>query len=388
MIAIGLSKQAFTQKTNSLDEYVITTNSLGDSSLTEFIRSIIAPGQFVMVGEQHGLKEIGEITSLIYRIAQPLGYNYLCIETDAVAAYQIEQSAKGKNPTQLAKEQDETFPFSIPFYTNYDDYDLFSQVIQSQGSIWGIDQTFMTQFRLNFDHLERTTSNREFKEELKKLKVSANAAFEKAMEEKDFMAPFIFQYSDEIHSKLMGLARVEDEKEVLRQLKKTKEIYLLNFAKQSYLSSSKRARLMKQNFLNYYNAAIKTDKHPKVIFKLGANHVMKGLNKSNVYDIANFVAELALLNGMNSTHVLVQGINGESAVGNPFSPVPTEAFDHTHDFPVEIQQSLEELNQKYFILNLSQLRPGAKSYSSELQEWMFRYDFVILIKDATATRSF
>jgi len=388
VIALCLTNQASAQKPKPLENYIITTDSLGSSEMTEFFSSKIATSQFVMVGEQHGLKEVGEITSLFYNMGQPLGYKYLCIETDAVAASQIEQNAKENNPAELAKENYESFPFAIPFYNNYDDYELFSTVTRSGGNIWGIDQTFMAQFRLNFDYLERTTSNQEFKNELNKLKVSANAAFEKAIAEKDFTAPFIFRYSDKMHNKLMGLAQSGTEKEVLMQLKKTKEIYMLNFAKESYLSNSKRALLMKQNFLKYYDEAIKIEEHPKVVFKLGANHIMKGLNNSNVYDISNLVAELAMMNSMNSTHVFVQGINGESAVGNPFSPTPTKAFDQTRDFPLEIQQSLEELTKKYFVLDLSQLRPGAKSYSSELQEWMFQYDLVILIKDAHSTRPF
>ncbi|MGB0887434.1 MAG: hypothetical protein ACPGSL_04875 [Vicingaceae bacterium] len=389
IIIISFNNQnIFAQKVKTLSNYVITSDSLNSSVFREFIGSKIASSQFIMVGEQHGLREVGEITSLIYNIAQPFGYKHLCIETDAVAAKQIEKNASGKKPAQLAKENYKSFPHAIPFYNNYDDYQLFSQVIKSQGDVWGIDQTFMAQFRLNFDYIENTTSNELLKEEVIKLKAIAIASFEKAIEEKDFMAPFIFQYSDELHNELMGLTKNDFEKEILNQLKITKEIYMLNFAKQSYLSNLKRAQLMKQNFLKYYKSETESEKHPKVVFKMGANHVSRGLNGTNVYDISNLVSELAIINGMESTHILVTGINGESTIGNPFAPVPTNSFDNTEDFPEEVQQSIEELNKKYFILDLSQLRPNTKSYSSKMQEWMFKYDIVVLIKDANYSRPF
>jgi len=379
---------AIAQKVDSIDDYIITTDSLQSSVLNEFFSSKIAASQFVMVGEQHGLREVGEITSLIYNIAQPFGYEYLCIETDAVAAQQIEKNANGKEPSQLAKENHDTFPFAIPFYGNYDDYQLFSVVIQNNGSIWGIDQTFMAQFRLNFDYLERTTSNKLFKKEMTKLKTQAIASFEKAIAERDFKAPFIFQYSDELHKELIGLVDTDFEKEILNQLKLTKEIYMLNFTKQSYLSNLKRAQLMKQNFLKYYKTESESQKLPKVIFKMGANHVSKGLNSTNVYDVSNLVSELAIVNGMESTHILVTGIDGESTIGNPFVPVPTKAFDNTEDFPEEVALRIKDLDKKYFILDVSYLRINAKSYSKELQDWMFKYDLVVLIKDCTPIRNF
>lgn len=388
IIYILISQQAYAQEVKTKNSFGIVTDSLNNHELKEFISSKIASSQFLMIGEQHGIKEVGEITSWIYTLAQAYGFKHLCIETDAIAAMQITNFARGENPVELAKESSDEFPFAIPFYNNYDDYALFSQVVETQGDVWGIDQTFMAQFRLNFDYLERTSSNKQFKNELTKLKELAHSAFEKAIAEKDFSAPFIFQYSDDLHNKLMSLAQEGSEKEVLKQLKKTKEIYLYNFSNKSYLSNSNRAKLMKQNFLNYYQKAAKTEEYPKVVFKLGANHVSKGLNSTQVYDIANLISELAIINGLKSTHLLVSGIKGENAIGNPFAPVPTAAFDNTQDFPEEIQDCIKDLDHKYFILDLAPLRMEAKSYSSKLQDWMFKYDLVVLINEAIPTQSF
>ena len=81
--------KVFAQEGKLLDSYMITSDSLNSSVLTEFLSPKIASSQFIMIGEQHGLKEVGDFTNLIYNIAQPFGYNHLCIETDAVAAKQI-----------------------------------------------------------------------------------------------------------------------------------------------------------------------------------------------------------------------------------------------------------------------------------------------------------
>lgn len=376
------------QEETSLDKYIITTDSFENPSLKELLSSKVASSQFVMIGEQHGIKEVGDFTKFTYQLAQPSGYKHLCIETDAVAAEQIKKNARSKKPIETAKENYKAFPLSIPFYNNIDDYHLFNYVIQNQGEIWGIDQTFMAQFRLNLDYLENTTQNERLREKVTQLKELARLSFEKTMSSRDFKSLFIFQYSDELHSELIKIAGEDFEKEILNQFKTTREIYLLNFKGQNYASNAKRSHLMKRNFLNNYNTELKTNTLPKIIFKLGDNHVMRGLNNTNIYDIANLVSEFAIVNNMKSTHIKVAGINGNNRIGNPFTPSPTKAFDNTEGFPIEIQQSIQKLDKKYFILDLSQLRNNAGTYSKELQEWMFKFDFLVLIKDCNATQSF
>lgn len=365
----------------------IGAETLNDSKIKEFFKSKISTSQFIMVGEQHGIQEAGILTNVLYDIAHPYGFNHLCIETDQLVAELIENYAQDTALT-LAREKQHAYPFSIPFYNNSDDYKLFKNVVDKGGQIFGIDQSFMAQFRLSFDYLVQNTTNSQFKTEVLKLLDESIISFTTAMEEKDFMKMYIFNYADEHHKRLLELTNDKKEIEILNQLKESKVIYNLNFKGKIYENNLRRSELMKHNFQRYYDEVNQKEKEPKMIFKLGANHVMRGLNYANVYDVANLASAVATMNHMSSTHIMVKGIQGQSTKGNPFSPISKSSFDNRKDLPKEVQEMVVNMTHQYLILDLSAFRYNAKSFTEEFQDWIFDYDIVVLVKNAKALDTF
>ncbi|MBW1297010.1 hypothetical protein [Aquimarina litoralis] len=391
LLALCTFSLAYPQKTVELSDYSFEVEQLTDNTFVSFTKKHLENSQFVMIGEQHGIKEVGEFTNALYNIAQPFGYKTLCIETDAVAAKTIQKVAGSKDPITAAIAIHKEFPFAIPFYNNKDDYTLFTNVIQRKGSIWGIDQTFMVQFRMNFDHLIRTTSNDKLKAKLAVLQKDADAAYSQAIGNKNFNDTYIFKYDETTHQELLQIATDPKEQEILKQLWKTKEIYAYNnLTKEYYKNNNVRGQLMKRNFINYYNQALRKETLPKVIFKLGANHAAKGLTRTNIYDVSNLIHELAIVNDKKSLHYLVMGISGTVATGNPFAPNPVVPFDNIKHFPEELQKIVPTINQKYYVLNLQPLRVYGYGdrFSDAFKKVLFAYDFVVLVKDAEAFKSF
>ena len=362
--------------------------TLDDEILTSWLKPKIEASQFVLVGEQHGILAVGQVTEKLYQMASPHGYHTLCIETDALAACTISDCAKEKDAVAAAKKVNASFPHSIAFYNNAEDYELFSAVDEDGGALWGIDQSLMTQFRLNFDHLIRNTKDKAFKESLTVQYEKAVAAYEKAMSTKDFMAAYLFAYDEDTHEALIALASTEQEKQVLQWFWQSKEIYMYNFSRQGYLNNQTRGQLMKANFRQYYQAALEKESTPKVVFKLGANHAGRGLNTTRIYDIGNHVSELAESNGKRSLHLKVIGITGQAAAGNPFIPTPVVPFDNTEDLSQELQTLVKETEGKYLLIDLEALRGKAKQFSDELQNVIFRYDGLLLVRDAQAVSRF
>ncbi|MDY8136165.1 hypothetical protein [Aquimarina sp. 2201CG5-10] len=378
------------QDTISLSDYSFEVTALTDEKFISFNQKQLDNSQFIMIGEQHGIKEVGELTNAIYDISQPFGYKTLCIETDAIAAEKIEKMAASGNPIEQAKSIHKDFPFSIPFYNNEDDYTLFTNVTSKKGAIWGIDQTFMVQFRLNFDYIINTTSNTLLKNKLIVLKQEADLSYTQAIEKKDFTAPYIFKYNESLHRELLTLTTDPKELEILNQLWKTKEIYTYNHTKEYYKNNNTRGQLMKRNFMRYYNEANKAEAIPKVIFKLGANHAAKGLTRTNIYDISNMVSEIAATNNKNSVHYLVMGITGKAATGNPFIPHPVIPFDNTKKFPDEIKEVLPTITQKYYVLDLVSLRKHGygKKFSQDFKNVIFGYDVLVLVSNCEPFKGF
>jgi hypothetical protein len=322
-------------------------------------------------------------------MARPSGYHTLCVETDAIAAKTITSFFDTENAVKAARQLDAKYTFSIPFYNNEEDYNMFESVLRSGGTLWGIDQTLMTQFRLNFDYMIAHTKSETFKSKLIPLREKAITAFEKTIVEKDFMAPYIFKYDAQTHQDLIAIATVPEEKEILENFKSTKEIYEYNFRGQYYLNNEVRARLMKRNFMKYYKEAQKEEPTPKVLFKLGGNHAARGLTKTRVYDIANLGSELAISNDMESLHILCMGVSGTQNVANPFEPEKAvQSIDASSILPKEFIDLAITTADKYQIIDTKALRPEAHTFSEEVKGIIFKYDVIILVKDAKALTSF
>jgi len=373
-----------------LTPYAFEVDGLDDDLFVTFTRQKLENSQFVFIGEQHGILAAGVFTDAMYVLGQPYGYSTLCIETDDIIAQKIAAVAASDSPIDNAKKTYQEFPFAIPFYNNPEDYALFTNVLAQGGKLWGIDQTFMAQFRFNFDYLARTAKSPLLQNEAKRLKEKAEMSFEEAVSTKNFGKMYIFQYNREIHDNLHSLATSNQEKEILNQFWKTKEIYGYYATQENYKNNNVRGQLMKQNFMRYYNEAKLKEPTPKVIFKLGGNHAAKGLTSTNIYDIANLGSELAISNGHKSLHYLVMGISGETAVGNPFAPVPSVPFDNLESFPKEIQDAISQTSKKYYILDLTKLRElgYGKRFSEEFKKMIFGYDVLVLVANANAVTSF
>ena len=388
-MALLLAAQfAFAQKEVDLSKHSFTMGSLEDGRFTELMNQKLENSRFVFVGEQHGIKSAATVTNQVYQLGQAFGYNTLCVETDDLVAQKLKSMTASGDFTGAMKAHYKEFPFTIPFYNNEDDHVLFDEVHAKGGDFWGIDQTFVVQFRYNFDYLSKNGSSAKLRKLAADLKTKADAAFATAVETKNPSAPYIFKYDEATHEQLLAAAGTEAEKEIARQQWKTKEIYSYYFQGKGYLNNEVRGRLMKSNFMRYWNNALSAGKDPKVIFKLGANHAARGLTRTNIYDISNLGSELAISRGEESVHVAVLGLKGKAATGNPFAPSPVADFDNTDQLPEEIQKLVADITDKYFVLDLAPLRAYGRRLSKELKDTVFKYDVLILVNGAEAVRSF
>lgn len=389
LIAFFLTASVTIVSQNNIEKHVVNVNTLQSEKLTSFFNKKIENTQFIMLGEQHGIQEVGEITNQLYNLAKPEGYSTLCIETSPFAAKMLDlQLSSTKNAEESLRKLYAKYPITIPFYNNKNDIKLFENVKNNNGEIWGIDQVFMVEFRLIFDYLVHLNDNERLKKAVKPLLNEAILGFEKTVKEKNMMAPFIFKYSDDLHTKLLSLANSNEEKNILNDLKKTKEIYTYNFQKEYYKNNNERAKLMKSNFINYYNKALQKDRLPKVVFKLGANHVSRGLTTTNVFDISNMISELAVINNKKSLHIYAIGVNGTKNLGHPFAPVSVIPFDESKKLPKEISEIIANQTKKYIIIDAEKLRSKANSLSKKMKNLVLKYDVLIYIKDCKALESF
>ena len=356
------------------------------------IQEAIADQQFLLVGEQHGIAEVGQFTKALYLAAQSYGFQYLCIETDPFIAAKLERLMEG----DLAAYRDfcAKFPFTIPFYNNEGDFEFLQRVATSSKGrkpvFWGIDQVFAGAPRYLFAHLAKIAPNEEAKDLALDYLEKGQAGVDHFMQTGDQGKTLLAILGQEDYAQLyrvFGQQAGAESTRILQGLQKTQEIYGYYFQGRQFDNNHTRALLMKEQFLEYYRAAKERDPQPKVVFKFGASHMYKGLSYYDQLDIGNMIHEMADMNGTGSLHIYFAGVKGETqgAMG------PPQAFDHTDQLNPLVAQALQgQLDgSDWLLIDLRALRHGFPSKKLKpLREIVFSFDFMVLVPQAKPVSQF
>ncbi len=353
----------------------------------ELLETAIPGCQFLLVGEQHGIQEVGDFTEVLFRTAHPHGFQYLALETDPFIAEKIEQLAgEGLEALQAFNRE---LPFAIPFYLNKEDFGLLQEAVENSEAkgpaIWGLDYVFGAGERYIFRALADIAPNenaRQLAQEYHQLGVEA---LNKFMSTGNPREGLLLKLTKEDFTEFYEAFGQEEESLAYRMIhgmELAQEVFLHWFEGRIYLNNAIRGNIMKENFRRYYRyAQAQGEEVPRVAFKFGAYHLQRGLTPTHIYDIGNLASEVAALNGMESLHIRFSGLKGRSynMLAGP------QAFDNTKSLLPEIKAVVEsELPENgWLLLDLRPLRPLiGKDTPEELKQLVFGYDLWVLVPEA------
>jgi hypothetical protein len=267
--------------------------------------------QFVVLAEEHYVREIPEITTALLRQLQPAGFNYLAIES-ATAQAQLASQPPLRGDRDRLREFTRLYPFSLTFFSDQE-----AQMIADAGAIsrgkgnpvWGIDQEFGVTHVL--ERIAPHAASQRARDVTRKLLERARAQ-ETAARRADFDEQSHFIISGVTPAELAALrelyAAVEDPrvKHLVEALVASSTIYNHYIERRYYLNSSVRERYMKEVFVSEYRRAESRDgEAPRVILKAGHWHALRGMNDAGVFTLGNLLSELAQVNGRESFHISV-----------------------------------------------------------------------------------
>ncbi|MEO8176308.1 MAG: hypothetical protein ABI626_06575 [Sphingomicrobium sp.] len=92
---------------------------------------------------------------------------------------------------------------------------------------------------------------------------------------------------------------------ILETLERTLEINALWVAQKGYESNLLRAQLLRANLLRYWRSRRHIDPSSRLFMKMGASHLIRGLNISDVFDLGTLVPELVAEDGGEAFHLMV-----------------------------------------------------------------------------------
>lgn len=292
---------------------------------------LFAKNQFVAWGEYHNSPLLSQLTAYALESAQKHGYKKWCIEVGPYTALELTRISRSKSPADtLTKLYKNGYPHigTFPFFSSPEDAQMLIAANKLHFNIWGIDQEFQMSFPYFLAKVYQT-QQRKFQYRYKALYDSLQAKW---------------WYPDTKLLDSMANAIPQTQyKALLKEINTSKEIYHTG-------DNSGRAALMKANFFKYYDAGAKNE---KVFFKMGSNHLAKGINlQTNLYDIGNAVYELAQRNqsGFTNVYLMVRYTIEKGKLTDDMLSKENEnpkAFSKLYDKDKWVLIDLRQLKMKY-----------------------------------------
>ncbi|HUF04691.1 MAG TPA: hypothetical protein VMM38_11015 [Aridibacter sp.] len=278
--------------------------------------------QFFLIGESHGIAELPLLASALFEALNPHGYEYFAIETGPITASRIEEMAR--EPGGMAGFNFE-FPLSLPFFNFQEEAAFVESVLKRsknrKNALWGLDQEFAASAAIHLPRLLELAEDTRSRSIVRPFAEKASTEIDRIIASGNPSEAFLGSATDEdlekLESAFKGTANSE-AKEILEELRASRDIYRMFFTGKGYESNLERSRLMKGHFTSYYERAGGNARKPKVLFKFGSNHMTRARNYTNVFDIGSLASAIADGNGSSSFHLYVVATSGSQNRYIPF----------------------------------------------------------------------
>lgn len=282
---------------------------------------LLSEGQsshFFCIGEEHGIAENPKLAAQLFGALAPSGYVKACVEISPPMAAELDRAARSgvEGLRQLFADR----RANVAFFGMREEAEWIAAArtaAPGEGqAIWGLDYEVGGLGRL-IDTLRA-----------KPKPAAARAALDAvAAQETDLWAQYSetrnpqFIYSFAGDPALVRALRDAwpdadaDANWMLATLEETLAVNRLWVTNEGWASNERRARFNRANFRRYWEAETRK---PKVMFKFGASHMVRGLSHTQVFDIGAQISETAEAIGASSFHVMV--LPGAGAQVAQFDP--------------------------------------------------------------------
>ncbi len=344
----------------------------------DVIKKEIENAQFVILGEEHFSAKVSEFTNSIVSTLTENQFKYFASEIGPNTANEMLSTIKKDNSLYNfnTKVNDLVSEIPIPFFDGKEDEVFLKSFLNNDFEIWGIDQEYLTSQVFLIDRLYQL-SNKSKKTETAYINAKEFIISEtkQGRQDRKYKVFTSLLNSSEINRFFENLNNKDEKSDkIISDLKKSWEVYKLRENKDLYGSIHKRLNIMQENFINYYNTALQKENLPKVFLKIGGVHASKGKSHHNIYDIGNFMMELANYNKRKSLHILIfpsAYLNKDGTISKNIEKEDEELFNSIIDFK----------SNKWTLIDLKNIEKSSwknKIESKSLKDYMYRFDYLIL----------
>ena len=349
--------------------------------------------RFTLIGEEHGVAETAQLSAALFKALSGSGYTRMAIELSPIIAQDIEAAARRNGLQGILDFYARPDTWS-PMYLREEAQFLASVTAaapRNERVLWGFDREILSD-RYLISRLEPKVPPRA-RESFARLKEASANAWAGG-------APFIFSQNPDpavvsaVRSAWPNPDRDSDI--LLRTLEESLAINAVARTGTAWASSDRRAQWMRNGFAERLREGQKHGSQPKVMMKFGYNHMIRGENYVNIFDLGSMPDEVAALSGGRAFHIIVlPGPGSRQAVlgaGRSFNSVSSDEFDEFRAGDQRLTRVLSNANATgHEVIDLRPLRPlairGLESWNSDVVRTILGYDAAVIWKGAHASMS-
>jgi len=352
--------------------------------------------RFTLIGEEHGVAETAQLSAALFKALRASGYSRMAIELSPIIAQDIETAAR-KNGLQGILDFYASPDTWSPMYLREEAQFLtavINSVPKNERVLWGFDRELFSD-RYLISRLE-TKVPRSAKQSFARLKEASTNAW--VQNQKNPGPPFLFTQDPALVSAVRADWPNPDRESntILRTLEESLAINAVARTGTAWDSSERRAQWMRNNLAERLREERGRGTPPKVMMKFGYNHVIRGANYVNIFDVGAMTDEVAALSGGRAFHILVlPGPGSRQAVlgpGRSFVSVSSDEFDEFRAGDQRLTRVLSNANATgHEVIDLRALRPlaqrGLEGWNPDVVRTIYGYDAAVIWKGAHASSS-
>lgn len=350
--------------------------------------------RFTLIGEEHGVAETAQLSAALFKALRGSGYTRIAIELSPIIAQDIEAAAR-RNGLQGILDFFARPDTWSPMYLREEAQFLAAVINESprtERALWGFDREIFSD-RYLISRLEPRVPRRA-KEPFTRLKQASTNAY--ALQQKNQGPPFLFSSPDPSVVSAVRAAWPNPDREsdsILRTLEESLAINAVAQTGTAWDSGERRAQWMRNSLAERLRGE-RRESAPKVMLKAGYNHMIRGANYVNIFDVGSMTDEVAALNGGRAFHIIVlPGPGSRQAVLGPGRSFVSTSSDEFDEFRAGDQRLTRVLSNAastgHEVIDLRALRPlamrGLESWNSDVVRTIHGYDAAVIWKGAHAS---
>jgi hypothetical protein len=350
--------------------------------------------QFTLVGEEHGVAETAQLSAALFKALRASGYSRMAIELSPIIAQDIETAARTNGLQGILDFYASPETWS-PMYLR-EEARFLSAVINSapknERVLWGFDREIFSD-RYLISRME-TKVPRSASQSFARLKEASTNAW--VQNQKNPGPPFLFTQDPALVSAVRADWPNPDRETdtILRTLEESLAINAVARTGTAWDSAERRAQWMRNSLAARLNEHRARGSVPRVMLKAGYNHMIRGANYVNIFDVGAMTGEVAALSGGRAFHILVlPGPGSRQAIlgpGRSFVSVSSDEFDEFQAGDQRLTRVLSNANATgHEVIDLRALRPlamrGLEGWNSDVVRTIHGYDAAVIWKGAHAS---